>query len=132
MTLKTGRKEHPGTMHGWNTISLPQYQTIPKLFQLYSHMSILKRRTMLYKMALYGQWSGCRSCCVALLLGGNCGLLSHTGCTQKTQQNEQCLPPQCCTRREEIHPKKALRQEKGHALNGLPEENMVQEGISCV
>lgn len=119
-------------MHGWNTISLPQYQTIPKLFQLYSHMSILKRRTMLYKMALYGQWSGCRSCCVALLLGVNCGLLSHTGCTQKTQQNEQCLPPQCCTRREEIHPKKALRQEKGHALNGLPEENMVQEGISCV
>lgn len=60
-------------------------------------------------MALYGKWSGCRSCYVALLLGGNCGLLSHSGCTQKTQQNEQCLPPQCCTRREEIHPKKALR-----------------------
>lgn len=63
-------------------------------------------------MALYGKWSGCRSCYAALLLGGNCGLLSHSGCTQKRQQNEQCLTPQCCTRKEEIHPKKALRQEK--------------------
>lgn len=63
-------------------------------------------------MALYGKWSGCRSCYAALLLGGNRGLLSHSGCTQKRQQNEQCLTPQCCTRKEEIHPKKALRQEK--------------------
>lgn len=77
-------------------------------------------------MALHGKWSGCRSCYAALLLGGNCGLLSHSGCTQKTQQNEQCLTPQCCTRREEIHPKKALRQEKGQGLSGLPEENVVQ------
>lgn len=67
-------------------------------------------------MVLYGKWSGCRSCYVALPLGGNCGLLSHSGCTQKTQQSEKWLPPQCCTRREEIHPKKALRQEKGHSL----------------
>lgn len=109
MTLKTGRKEHPGTMDGWNTINLPPYQNIPKLFQLFNHMSTLKRRTMLWKIVLYGKWSGCRSCYVGLLLGGNCGLLSHSGCTQKIQQNEQCLPPQCCTRREEIHPKKPLR-----------------------
>lgn len=44
-------------------------------------------------MGLYGKWSTCRSCYAALLLGGSCGLLSHSGCTQK-RQNEQCLTPQ--------------------------------------
>lgn len=40
---------------------------------------------------------------------------------------------QCCTREgKKFHPKKALRQENGQGPSGLPEENMVQEGIRCV
>lgn len=84
-------------------------------------------------MALYGIWSSCRSCYAGLLLGENCGLLSYSEYTQKRWQDEQCLTLQCCTGGgKQLHPKKALRQENGQGPSGLPEENMVQEGISCV
>lgn len=84
-------------------------------------------------MALDGKWSSCRSCYADLLLGGNCGLRSYSECTQNRWQNEQCLTLQCCTREgKKFHPKKALRQENGQGPSGLPEENMVQEGIHCV
>lgn len=58
-------------------------------------------------MALYGKWSSSRSCYAGQLLGGNCGLLSYSECTQKTWQNEQCLTLQCCTRRQEAPSQKS-------------------------
>lgn len=102
--IKNWQKEHPGTMHGWNTINLPQYQAIPKLFPALQPHEYIEKKNNALEDGFVWKWSSCRSCCVALLLGGSCGLLSHSRCTLKTQQNEQCLILQCCTRREEIHP----------------------------